>query len=82
MLATNGMERFIIYWGAAAKYPRSLINHNTYEYNLEAYVKRLNDREKDLFTTESQARLDFWDFDELDKGMYPVSGFMAHSTHT
>jgi hypothetical protein len=63
------MEQFIISWGDAAEYPRSLVNHNAYEYNLEAYAKRLNDREDDLFSTGSGASLDFWDFDELEQGV-------------
>jgi hypothetical protein len=63
------MQKFLESWDAAATYPASLARHDSYPYNLQAYVKRLDDRERDLFSTESRARLDFWDFDEIAQGV-------------
>ncbi|KAI9866764.1 MAG: hypothetical protein M1813_000706 [Trichoglossum hirsutum] len=65
------MESFMKSCDAAAEYPRNLIYHNTYDYNLEAYVKRLDERESDLFSIESKASLDFWDFNEQEQEFMP-----------
>jgi hypothetical protein len=58
------MERFIASCDAADGYPLNLVHHHTYEHNLRAYAERLDEREKSLFSTESEASLDFWDFDD------------------
>ncbi|KAI9773493.1 MAG: hypothetical protein M1839_002075 [Geoglossum umbratile] len=72
LLATPSMQQFLESWDAAATYPASLARHDTYLYNLEGYVKRLDCREKDLFSTESRARLDFWDFDKVAQEFKPA----------
>ncbi|KAH0539072.1 hypothetical protein FGG08_004370 [Glutinoglossum americanum] len=61
------MEQFIMSLDGASRYPLNLIYHTTHEHNLEAYFKRLNDREEGLFSVEYKASLDFWDFDELEQ---------------
>lgn len=48
----------------AAVYPLNLVYHDTYEYNLKAYVKRLDERENLLFCKDEVSILDLWEYDE------------------
>jgi hypothetical protein len=52
----------------AAVYPLNLVYHDTYEYNLRAYVGRLDERESLLFCKEEISILDLWEYDENLQG--------------
>ena len=55
------MNDFIYSCTAAASYPRNLISHREYQHTLDNYVKELDQRDSQLFGSESNAVLDFWD---------------------
>jgi hypothetical protein len=52
----------------AAVYPLNLVYHDTYEYNLKAYVGRLDERESLLFCKEDVSILDLWEYNENLQG--------------
>ena len=62
-LSDTVMERLIASCDEAKYYPQNLIHPNTHEYNLTAYLERLNEREDSLFQNHAEAALDLWEFD-------------------
>ena len=58
------MNDFIHSCNAAATYPKNLISHGVYLHTLQSYVDRLDSREGNLFGSENNASLDFWDLDD------------------
>ena len=56
----------------AQSYPTNLVHPNTYQHNLNDYLNRLNDRERDLFREKENALVDFWELDHK-KGNESVS---------
>lgn len=67
------MDQFIASCNAAPDYPRNIINHNTYEYILRAYTERLNEQERRIFSDETKAAQEFWEFDDSDPGELTIS---------
>lgn len=65
------MEQVIVSCNAAADYPKNLINSDTYEFVLNSYFDRLDERQHDLFHNEEKAGLDFWQFRDSGKGKVP-----------
>lgn len=64
----TGMEQLATSCDDAKSYPQNLIHPNTYEYNLNAYHQRLDEREDSLFQNDAEAALDFWEFDAKGSG--------------
>ena len=58
------MNDFVHSCNAAATYPKNLISHSEYQHTLQAYVQRLDEREHELFGSEDNAAIDFWDLDD------------------
>lgn len=52
----------------ANTFPKNLLCHNTYGYALDTYVRELDKRQSDLFCTEGEGALDFWDLRQPASG--------------
>jgi len=63
------MEQFRNSFDAASTYPKNLNDHDTYDHNLDAFARRLDERESKLFCEESRVALDFWECDDQGRGM-------------
>ena len=70
------MEQFRNSFDAASTYPKNLVHHNGFDYNLDAYVQRLDEHDSRLFCEESKASLDFWECDDQGHGMLQFWGLM------
>ena len=71
------MEQLISSCDAANSYPMNLVKQSVYEHILSAYSRRLDEQDSRLFRSETEASLDFWDFDHDGEGMFitPVKFF-------
>lgn len=58
------MNDFVHSCNAAATYPKNLVSHGEYQHTLQSYVDRLDSREGNLFGSEYNASLDFWDLED------------------
>jgi hypothetical protein len=68
---TEGManhKQFLDLYDKAASFPRSLSYHDTYEHNLVAYVKRLDERETKLFSSEENGSIDLQEYNVCTRG--------------
>ena len=65
-------DRFVKSCDEAAWFPRNLVYHDSYDYNLKAYVGRLNERESQLFCRSENANVDFWDYDVKLRSIIPI----------
>ncbi|CAG8952521.1 hypothetical protein HYFRA_00009625 [Hymenoscyphus fraxineus] len=62
-MLTSDMNRFTESCNQADKFPRNLVQHETYEHNLLTYYDRLDEREEELFSEEPEAFLDLLEYD-------------------
>jgi len=71
----DGFRDLLASCDEAAKFPKNLVYHDTYEHNLRAYVERLDEREMQLFSREESASLDLQEYNvkTQSKWMKPVS---------
>ena len=60
-LNKDDMEKLTNSCVKAAEYPKNLVYPNVYGYNLRAYYDRLDGVENELFWSESDAFVDFWE---------------------
>lgn len=72
------MDELIHSYRAAAKYPRNLVDHHTYQHVLDSYVNQLNDKEDNLFCGPSNVLINFWQFDHESQGSSPEKCFASH----
>lgn len=54
---------------AAPEYPKNLVCHQTHQYVLESYVRRLEERGDNLFCGQNKAIVNFWQFDHEAQGL-------------
>jgi hypothetical protein len=45
-------------------FPKNLTKPETLSYDLDDYYKRLNDRDRDLFSPEDKGQLTIWEYDD------------------
>jgi hypothetical protein len=64
------MNELLRLYDDAAKYPRSLAFPRTYDHTLTSYIQRLNAYDGDLFCHESNAQVDFWQYDYSGQGTF------------
>ena len=51
----------------AALFPKNIVYHDTYQHNLNAYVRHLDQRERgggELFCNDVNSVLDLWEYNE------------------
>ncbi|KAI9780709.1 MAG: hypothetical protein M1816_002758 [Peltula sp. TS41687] len=65
------MDRFLISWFDAAKFPTNLIGSGAYDHSLQKYVGRLNDHQNRLFCDEPNAAVDVWELEDQGRGGVP-----------
>lgn len=79
MQRTQDQDGFVRSCNEAVWFPRNLVSHNSYDYNLKAYVDRLDERESQLLCAEERGSLDILDYDDQLHGrMNPPSPRRAH----
>ncbi|KAF8848377.1 hypothetical protein BDZ45DRAFT_732967 [Acephala macrosclerotiorum] len=57
------MEQLLLSCDQAVNFPRNVIHCNAYKHALGAYVKRLDEKQLDLFSDEDNASLDLMEYD-------------------
>jgi hypothetical protein len=57
-------DQFIESCNSADDFPKNLTKPETLRYNLDDYYKRLNDRDRDLFSPEDKGQLIIWEYDD------------------
>ena len=68
-------DRFIDSCIRADEFPKNLIRHETFvDYSLNDYQERLNDRASELFSSEDNGYLRFWEYDDEkhSKSMFKI----------
>ena len=76
-------EQFVRSCNEAAWFPRNIVNHDTYDHNLKAYVGRLDTQESSLFCDESKACVNLLDCDDkLQSKKYLMASMSRKSGKT
>jgi hypothetical protein len=57
-------DQFIKSCNNSDDFPKNLTKPETLSYNLNDYYKRLNDRDRDLFSPEDEGQLTIWEYDD------------------
>jgi hypothetical protein len=57
------MEQLLLSCDQAANFPRNIIHCDAYKHTLSDYVKRLDEKQLDLFSDEDNASLNLMEYD-------------------
>ncbi|RDW85933.1 hypothetical protein BP5796_04258 [Coleophoma crateriformis] len=65
-------DRFLVSCQNADQFPNNLVARGIFDYNLDDYRERLDQRQHDLFSSEDDGLLEFWEYSDEEQGMLPV----------
>jgi hypothetical protein len=75
------MDELVRSYEAASEYPKNLVCHHTFQHVLDSYSLRLGERKDSLFSDESKAAVDFWQFDHASQGFWDKRVHNASELH-
>jgi hypothetical protein len=64
------MDELIRSFSGAHEYPKNLVCHQVYPHILESYIRKLDERNNNLFSADHKVLVDFWQFDHAGQGFW------------
>ncbi|RDW74883.1 hypothetical protein BP6252_06025 [Coleophoma cylindrospora] len=74
-------DRFLVSCQNADQFPNNLVARGIFDYNRDDYRERLDQRQYDLFSSEDDGSLEFWEYVDEEQGMPPKVVFQEEATY-